>query len=183
VRLSALGAGRHLPPGRLLALISVRGWVDPRAIVLVVGLGKLKNPMTSSEIEPATFGLHSASTNYATAMAVSQIKYSCMVTLYATCYLKFGLLSWEVLYNNIQHYLEHVWYKPTIQQTTNLPQFLYERDLQWNVETTDGRATSNSVPVVFCKFKVPRQFPTLRNQSASNDIGAQCALWCAWKVI
>jgi hypothetical protein len=42
-RLSALPASRFLPPERFLVLIFVRGWVDPRAIVLE-GLGKLKNP-------------------------------------------------------------------------------------------------------------------------------------------
>jgi hypothetical protein len=37
-----------LPTGRFLVLISVRGCVDPRAIVRLEGLGQLKNPMTSS---------------------------------------------------------------------------------------------------------------------------------------
>jgi hypothetical protein len=53
VRLSALHAGRPLTPGRFLVRISVRGWVDPRALVTLQGLGQLKNPMTSG-IEPMT---------------------------------------------------------------------------------------------------------------------------------
>jgi hypothetical protein len=40
-------AGRFLPPGRFLALISVRGWVDPRAIVRLEELGKLKKSTSS----------------------------------------------------------------------------------------------------------------------------------------
>jgi hypothetical protein len=63
---SALRAGRPLPPGRILVLISVRGWVDRRAIVWLEGLVELKNLMTSSGIETATFRLV-ASTKYATA--------------------------------------------------------------------------------------------------------------------
>jgi hypothetical protein len=42
VRLSALLAGRPLPPGRFLILISVRGWVDSRTMVRLKELGKLK---------------------------------------------------------------------------------------------------------------------------------------------
>jgi hypothetical protein len=55
VTFSGLGAGCPLPPGKVLVLISVRGWVDPRAILRLEGLGQLKSPMTSSGIKPAIF--------------------------------------------------------------------------------------------------------------------------------
>jgi hypothetical protein len=57
VRLSASHACCPLPPGRFLVLISVRGSVDPEAISQLAGLGQLKNIITSSGIEHATFWL------------------------------------------------------------------------------------------------------------------------------
>jgi hypothetical protein len=53
VRLSALLASRpSFTPGKFLELK-----VDPRAIVRLEGLDILKNPVTSSAIETATFRL------------------------------------------------------------------------------------------------------------------------------
>jgi hypothetical protein len=57
VRFLALGIGHPLSPRRFPVLISVRGGVDPGAIVQLEGLGQLQNPMTSLGLELATFRL------------------------------------------------------------------------------------------------------------------------------
>jgi hypothetical protein len=68
VRLSVLHTGHPLPPGRFLVLISIRGSFDPRAIVQLEGLVKLKKknpPLWDLNPRPSCLR-HSASVNYST---------------------------------------------------------------------------------------------------------------------
>jgi hypothetical protein len=86
VRLSALHAGHILPPGRFVVLISVRGWVDPRAIVRLEGLSKLKRSTWSG-------------TRTGDLPACSIVPQPTTLPRAPSCYVQMWILYWRLRYD------------------------------------------------------------------------------------
>jgi hypothetical protein len=106
-RLSALCAGRFLPPGRFLVLISDRGWVDPRAIVRLEGLDKLKKSTSSGN---RTGDLPACSTVPQPTTLPRALHILIWTILYITCKTKVYLEAIETLvYKKILKMLTLVW--------------------------------------------------------------------------
>jgi hypothetical protein len=144
-RLSALRAGRCLAPGKFLVLIFVRGWVDPRAIVRMEGLGQLKNSPHPG-LEPATFQL--------VAYCLNQLRYhmppltsGCLNNIYETWYVYHG--TWVHLNGVIHKSL------PSVRVSAYVSLIVARQRLSKNVTAATSTHNTRIIGrVVFCAVRV-----------------------------
>jgi len=142
VRFSILSTGRLYPSKKYSCYsFSVRGWVDPRATVRLVGLCQWKIPVTPLEIEHDTFRTVAQYLNR------RHYRVSCITSWCVTCLV---LPRYSTLYRK-RHDMCWTWNASLDFLYRFAPKISHSKT-NWERYVTNVQTPSNRVPVILVRF-------------------------------
>jgi hypothetical protein len=139
------------PAGRFLVLVSVRGWVNPKAIARLEGLHKLKNPITLSVIKLATFRLVAQCLNQLQNIIVKE---DIQFLLFNDILKLLALLKLE-LHSDYINDMDRIWKEMVVAYFKVLSQHM-SKEIEGNYEIPEVSGFHFNSVRLSCRYKLRR---------------------------